>query len=85
MSLPAHEIVRIATLPSSGVEIKFMQLLTIKETKKLIIIAYAFSTDFASFTVSTLDACFLCINEDENNWITRVAVFYRDNNRNNSE
>jgi hypothetical protein len=52
MSLPAHEIVYNATLPPSGVEIKFMQLLTIKDSKELIITADAFLTDFASYLLS---------------------------------
>jgi hypothetical protein len=50
---PAHEIVYTATLPSSGVEIKFMQLLTIKDHKEYIITANAFPLDF-SFYLPTL-------------------------------
>jgi len=50
---PAHEIIYTATLPSSGVEIKFMQLLIIKDNKEFIITANAFPTDF-SFYLPTL-------------------------------
>jgi len=50
---PSHEILYTATLPSSGVEIKFMQLLTIKDNKEYFITANAFPTDF-SFYLPTL-------------------------------
>jgi hypothetical protein len=53
MSLPAREIVYTATLPPSVVEIKFMQLLTIKDNKEYIITANASPTDF-SFYLPTL-------------------------------
>ncbi len=50
---PAHEIIYTATLPSSGVEIKFMQLLIIKDSKEYIITANTFPTDF-SFYLPTI-------------------------------
>lgn len=51
--LPAHEILYTAKLPSSEVEIKFIQLLIIKDNKEYIITANAFPTDF-SFYLPTI-------------------------------
>jgi hypothetical protein len=50
---PAHEILYTATLPSSEVEIKFMQLLIIKDNKEYIITANSLPTDF-TFYLPTL-------------------------------
>jgi hypothetical protein len=50
---PAHEILYTATLPSSEVEIKFMQLLIIKDNKGYIITANSLPTDF-TFYLPTL-------------------------------
>lgn len=50
---PAHWRVYTAKLPSSGVEIKFIQFLIIKDNKEYIITANTFPTD-VSFYVPTL-------------------------------
>lgn len=46
---PAHKIVYKAILPSSGLEVKFMQVLTIKDSKSFVITFGTLPTDFSTY------------------------------------
>jgi hypothetical protein len=46
---PAHKIVYTATIPSSGIEIKFMQILTIKDNKSLVITFGTLPANFSTY------------------------------------
>jgi len=47
--VPAHKIVYTATIPSSGLEVKFMQIFTIKDGKDFVITSAALPTDFSTY------------------------------------
>ena len=46
---PAQKIVYTAILPSSGIELKFMQILTIKDSKSFVITFGTLPTDFSTY------------------------------------
>jgi serine/threonine-protein kinase len=46
---PAHKIVYTAILPSSGLELKFMQILTIKDSKSFVITFGTLPTNFSRY------------------------------------
>jgi photosystem II reaction center protein PsbP len=46
---PAHKIVYTGIIPSSGLELKFMQILTIKDGKDFVITSAALPTDFSAY------------------------------------
>jgi hypothetical protein len=46
---PAHKIVYTAIIPSSGLEVKFMQIFTIKDGKDFVITSAALPTDFSTY------------------------------------
>jgi PsbP-like protein/PsbP len=46
---PAHEFVYTAIIPSSGLEVKFMQILTIKDSKSFVITFGTLPTDFSTY------------------------------------
>src|SRR5205823_9533128 len=46
---PAHKIVYTAVLPSSGLELKFMQILTIKDSKSFVITFGTLPTNYSRY------------------------------------
>ena len=46
---PAHKIVYTGIIPSSGLEVKFMQILTIKDSKSFVITFGTFPTNFSTY------------------------------------
>jgi hypothetical protein len=47
--IPAHKIVYTAIIPTSGLELKFMQIFTIKDGKDYVITSAALTTDFSTY------------------------------------